>query len=94
MVFSHKKGSLSLFQFFDEFFIHSSIYAKLLIFGNPFFSLGIIIYEKLLIMFDLICSRNNYYESRSPWIAVLTVSNLSTYMQVCFNPTEITARTI
>ena len=28
--------SLSLSQFFDEFFIHSSIYAKLLIFGNHF----------------------------------------------------------
>ena len=30
--------SLSLFQFFDEFFIYSSIYAILLIFGNPLFS--------------------------------------------------------
>ena len=37
MVFSNKKR-FSLSQFFDEFFIHSSIYAKLLIFGNPFFS--------------------------------------------------------
>ena len=38
MIFSHKKRFyLSLSQFFDEFFIHSSIYAKLLIFGNPFF---------------------------------------------------------
>ena len=29
--------SLSLTQFFNEFFIHSSIYANLLIFRNPFF---------------------------------------------------------
>ena len=26
-------------------------------------------------MFDLICSRNIYHESQSPWIAVLTVTN-------------------
>ena len=26
-------------------------------------------------MFDLICSRNIYHESRSPWIVVLTVTN-------------------
>ena len=44
MVFFHKKKgslslSLSLSQFFDEFFIHSSIYAKLLIFGIFFCTL-------------------------------------------------------
>ena len=40
----NQKKVLSLFlsQFFDEFFIHSSIYAKLLIFGIFFFYTRII----------------------------------------------------
>ena len=46
-------------------------------------------------MFDLICSKNNYYESFSPWIAILTVTN--PYQPTCkyaVIPQKITARTI
>ena len=51
MVFSNKKR-FSLSQFFDEFFIHSSLYAKLLIFGNPFFSFLFFFFSTL----ELLCS--------------------------------------
>ena len=44
--------SLSLSQFFNEFFIHSSIYAKLLIFGNHF-SFFFFLFLFLIIVFNI-----------------------------------------